>query len=806
MAANKYNIQDNPGLSFVIVAARTRTTADLIYTAGGGTIFSNEIKDDAVDGGGQLHVGNPVLEGEDVPVYKKCGKVDVVNETITVQSGDITRGLFIYRQTDPSNPNSKLSGSYYWDEIYTTPVGFFTIIASDSNTFELSLLGNVMKIRTNDVNIVPKEGDYIIMQKLPLSYVPPADTIDPINTSFTDGYSNMPVVFNTETYQLKINNVTFSTPSGKDTEYTLTLDKSLSVQTAERYAVVLLNRENTGLQKELFYDTFEQIEIHRDQLLGDPYYNTSLVKPQGRKNYLYYNNGQYLGLRNLLLNIINAKNQAFIETPFLVFDISDEIKDRFYNVPSDENTSNFEFHLPTIMLQEDTSNNLNVLTNYGTVQNEIDGVGAYSGLYLKWDTSLGKRFGFVFYDLRIVVIDDAELALALGYNSNRNYTLPKSTFNSSGNSLANVTSNVSLDVVGLDNGGGNVVVIVNGAHGLDTGTAVTIEDVFAKVPGSNIIQPASANGVKYIKRFYSDPVNNLGERIDRFYIYEDSSLTTATQGNGTFVNNGTGQSGKVRGASLAFEYFYTYRIKNERYSSILPQGEISSFNFANSTFDSVVNNSSGSLFIRIPQFTYLDNGFECNDLEIIIGKWDATNPTKPYEITGIKDVVVISVQETPTPTLPNTTAYLDIVLPVTLYNSFVTKMGNGQGAYDFATNPNGDPTYDIYDNYKHYNITSGVFEETLNTAKGKWTIGNVKYKNSAEQYRSKIQIVVGAAEWNDTTNPSYDPDNTFLTEKYISEVAITNSSSDQPLIYAKVSPPIKKTPDLDLILSMYIDW
>ena len=45
-------------------------------------------------------------------------------------------------------------------------------------------------------------------------------------------------------------------------------------------------------------------------------------------------------------------------------------------------------------------------------------------------------------------------------------------------------------------------------------------------------------------------------------------------------------------------------------------------------------------------------------------------------------------------------------------------------------------------------------------------------------------------------------------EKYISEVAIvdSNDKNEKPLIYAKIAPPVKKTPDLDILLQLTIDF
>ncbi|MEO6306079.1 MAG: hypothetical protein ABIP51_23225 [Bacteroidia bacterium] len=811
-----YIIQTNLPTELVIVDAIPIDNNDLIYSLGGSFADGTLVKVDNVIGNKNIHKGNPKLLPEETPVYKKCNKVSVINETIVVQSAPITRGLYRYEPL-VLNSDLKTDSSYYWDEIYTSPLGYFSCSTNPTLlTFEFGINGNILTLLTNDVNIVPKVGDFIIFQKLPAGYTKNSDinmspTIDGSVWAgiFSDGISNFPVIFNTETYQLKITDVTFSIPGaiGLKTNYTIILDKSLAAVADEEYSLILLNRENTGLQKELFYDTFEQIEVQREQLIGDPYFETSLAKPNGKQNTLYYNNAQYLGLRNLLSGVLKSNEAKFLNTPFIVYDIDDEIKDRFCTTPSTTGSLQFEFHLPTVMLQDDVDNKLNVLVNYGAVQTDITGAGKYSGLYLKWQESLNKRFGYIFYDLRIIVIDDAELATALGYNSNRNYTLPKIQLTSAGNITTNVTSSVSLDIIGLQPSNVEpMLIIVSGPHNLKNGDVITITDIKTRVLGSNLIHSSNANGIRYIKRYFSDPTNPATEVLDRFYIYSDQGLTTSFPDDGVFVNAGIGQSGKVRGAKLKYNYFITYRIKNKRYSSILPHSELISFNFATSSIDSSINNNSGAAYISLPPFTYLDNGYEIDDLEFIVGEWEAINSAKPYDVTGYKNVVVLSSQDIVGVNSASNISTTTYILTKGNYDTAVSKIDNGLGSYDFATNPTGDPKYDILNNFKHYNIINGTLSPTLNTSVGKWTLGNIKYKTEAEQYRSKLQIVVAATEWNDTMNPSYDPNNEFITSKYISEIAICDTTSEQPIIYTKIAPPIKKTGDLDILINLSLDF
>src|SRR5690606_23972542 len=106
-----------------------------------------------------------------------------------------------------------------------------------------------------------------------------------------------------------------------------------------------------------------------------------------------------------------------------------------------------------------------------------------------------------------------------------------------------------------------------------------------------------------------------------------------------------------------------------------------------------------------------------------------------------------------------------------------------------VSNQTGDPSYNLVDNYKHYSFTSGNVATNLVTGYGKWTLGNLTYQNSVEKYRTSIEVIVPANKWNDTTNPSYNPENEFITERYISEIGLVveENGVENPMIYAKVA-------------------
>lgn len=802
MATPIVNIQTNPSIEIALIQAPTASESDLIYTLGGGSILPN-LKDDLVNGGKWYHGGNPLIDTS--YQTKDCSSMSVVSTDVHTTSGAISRGL-IYVDT--------INNKYYWDEVYTTPLGVYLEVSStpDPNNYELKIdsspgiEGNQLLVTVKDINILPKTGDYIIVQKI-------KDSISFTNDTYTDDIHSLPVFTNNELYQFKITQVLIESGSGDAVLYRLILDKSIALITGGKYCLVLLNRENTGIQKELFYDTFEQIEVQKQQLLGDPYNNTSnTALPLGRKNYLNYSSVGYLGMSNYLNNIITPG-----KTPFIIFDLNDDIKDRILPI-----SNSVEILLPFILIQNDNRTNPTLLTapnkliNKGQVQLEENGVGNYSALYFDWDTTLSYRVGWVFHELRIYVIDDPELATVLTYNANRNFTLPKAnTITNSGNDLINPGGGIVLTVNNLETINSNEIVVkTTEIHGFQTGLKVFISNVYVTDINNNLI-PSSANGTRYIKLLSpNDPY--------KFQIFNDQALTTPIISNGTFTTNPLNPIGEVKGTLPQFSYFYTYRLKGNHYTSILPQSVITDFNFAK---DGKVDNTSidAQLTLTWNKMKWLidsvnQDGFNALSMEFIIGRYKNEDPLNPQIVTGFDQLVVIPISE-----LINTrTLFVSGVqddfstngtaLKITKqdYDNFVAKIG-GAGTYDPVTNPNGDPTYDIKNNFKHYTYTNGdPVPSDLVVGKGKWTIGNIKYQNEVAKYRATIQIQVPADKWNDTTNPTYDINNPFITDRYISEVAIIIQDdltlTEKPMIYAKIAPAIKKTMNLDYLLQLNLDF
>ena len=211
-------------------------------------------------------------------------------------------------------------------------------------------------------------------------------------------------------------------------------------------------------------------------------------------------------------------------------------------------------------------------------------------------------------------------------------------------------------------------------------------------------------------------------------------------------------------------------------------------------------------------------GFSATDLEIIIGQYQNTDSNNPQTVTGITNVVSFPISGAITYSrnlftggvqTDFSTATNAIKITNQDYLNFVNFVGSG--TYNSSSNPTGDPSYNIVSNYKHYTYNnSDPVPTNLLTGNGIWTIGNIIYQTQVEQFRTNIQITIPSDRWNDTTNPTYDPTNEFITDRYISEIGLVLTDADtgvnKPMIYTKVAPAIKKTSNLDLSINLTLDF
>lgn len=662
---------------------------------------------------------------------------------------------------------------YYWDEVYTTPLGSYTVLPYGDLitpfTFEFTNDdSNEMIIYIEDPNIVPQVGDSLVIQK--------RLTQSPVNSLTTDGVNNIVNNFDVETYTFKINTVTFTQFPQPNifnvdyTEYVLTLDKSFAPQLADdQYNLVILNRTGIGVNKSLLTDTWQPKEVHRQQVLGDPYNYVGVLQPKGQKNYLYYEGSKFLGLSAMLDGIINNTL-----TPYVILDFEDEIKDRLSYVVGD-----VEVHLPNVMIDGEIVpsilSNTNASGNALTYFTETTGVNKYAPLYLKNASNTLKRYGYVFFDLRIIVLDDAELATAVGYASKRNYTLPKLLLTNSANTIAHSGPTTQLTIIGATNAN-PIVITTSSNHNLQDGDRITIVDV----------QGNTAANTPTDIYFFIKKLATGGNT--QFELYQDSLLSIPVVGTGIYIPG----TGGAYSAKLPYEYFLTYRLKGPHYKT-LPYAETIPFNFQTS---GVVNNTSGQIELELPFLTHLvDNatltGFQADEWEVIIGKY-VPKVDNIYEIGGTTDVTYL---ENESLTLFSGLAQSTSKLMTITKAQYTTDLG--LFPYNIKT---GDPIFN----------TLTPLPSTLFISEITWFTGNVVYREHAEQYRMTFEFNIAPDKWNGTTNPTFVAGDSFMTSKLISELGffIDDSSSidNKPYIYGKISPPIKKDNSSSLTIQVSIDF
>lgn len=752
----------------------------LLYSGGGGRFFQS-LPNDRVKDGLLWHGGNPLLLEEFS--IKGCNNISVEVTSKKTYSQQKNVGLFTID-----------NGEYYWNNVTTNVLGIYTLIGTNSiSDFNFYITSDRIFLRTNDVNSVPRVGDYLVINKINATTYD-QQTIDNINSKFEP----LPVLRNQFIEQTKILDVILVGGTGVNTVYAITIDKTFDLGVPNNlYSFVLLNRKNTSIQKDLFYKTFEMVEVHNKQLLGDPYnntYNINLIN--GRSNYMNYKGNDALGYSNLIKEVIGNLNND----PIVILEINDEIKDRLSFKNNDYITKDihFELHLPTIFNDEvdDFGKPRNLVA---IARNTVDdeSLGFYSEMY--FTNNEFKRIGWVFNDLRIIIIDDSELVTALGYNSNRNFTIPAPEFiPEKRNGNTNEGVGIELFITGASNTS-PIVITTSSPHNLTRGTRVYITGVLGNT---------SANGPHYI---------DTGDTLNTFKLY--TVMPTYNQNNimitpGTPVSglssyvDSPANPGRVLSAVPNYNYFYTYRIKTLQNDSVLPYSKTIDFNF---TKNNVIDDSDdAALFIKIPRIstsdkvgnnTYFNKGFETHNfidgygIDIIIGTYtqDLNNPSI---ITGIKDIVFIPITELTVPfDAISQTIETGLQLQVLLSD------------YNTAKN-NPDRKYDIKDITPVYTPTLNALSDNLLTGEGSWLIGNVIYKHEVEMNRANVLISVPANKWNSSTNPTFNSEeNLEKKSKFITEIALYDKDDEtKPVIYTKINPPIKKTNSLDLNIGLKIDF
>lgn len=365
---------------------------------------------DNVDTGFLYYEGNP-LTGQ-VPIQVSTDDVIITNSNQKIISNLESIGIVRW---------NNLMNAYIWDEQYVTPCGLFDATTSNpSGTYDLTFPAeNQIRLRFSSVSIIPKEGNTLVLQRYHLGYT---NNLVNSDTLGIDDINNVELYQNGDLFLFNITNVT---TAGSD--YLITVDKPFTddltalnafiTTESPQYSLILLNRNNQALINDIQNKTWKQIEIHQFQLLGDPYENTSdLNKPFGKKNYLEYNGSNYLGLLTLLRDLpgvdyLSVDNPLYSKTPMIVLKYEQPLNDRI----DDTVLGDVKVILPNVMLQGQS----NIVTLSNLLPILQSNIGKYSALSFN-----DVIYGYVFYDLRLIVLTDSELVAALAYNSNRNYTLP----------------------------------------------------------------------------------------------------------------------------------------------------------------------------------------------------------------------------------------------------------------------------------------------------------------------------------------------------------------------------------------------
>lgn len=711
-------------------------------------------------------------------IYRVCAIIDANTLEVDYDSSSVLSPSFI--------SGTSTQFEYRWDEVYTTPIGLKTVrdeSVSPVNINEFKVYGgsssnsgNGLTIGIEDPNIIPQIGDSLVVQHFYNS------NTDYTILSTTNAFNSVKNYTETETYTFIIQSVV-AIPQTGYIEYQLTLDKSfkpINPGTAlEKYIFVLLNRDNTAVNKNLYNDTWQLTEVHREQLLGDPYNYTGSLNFKGRKNYLNYAGADMLGVSTLLDGIITDK-----KTPYTVLSFSESIKDRL-----DESQNEFEVHFPCVMLQGEQSSV--VLVNNTTTINKGElGEGKFAPLYLKYPSNpsmLQVRYGWVFFDLRLVVIDHPELVTALGYNSNRNYTLPKPKFSNQANTFKNYTKLNPIKVLAVSNANTTPIkVTTDGNHNLTTGDKVYIQGV-----QGNLAANSPAGG------YYASVVSQ-----NEFALFSDSILTLPVSP--ASANDNYTLGGETWSDKLEYEHFLTYRLLGKHYDT-LPYSETVPFNFQLGNIPS--QSTSATLEVEMDKLTHLVDankalGFEAEYFQLIVGSY-VKSLSQPYKIENLTNIVYLKdpLSSNPGKKLKDTSNVQNlnhqILITRAYYNATVSA---GTQSYDLKNNLNSL----IYDG-----LTS--IPQDLFTGRNTWNIGVVKYRQKTTQYRLNIQVTLPTDKWNATLNPTYEDGNEFMMNKLISEIEFliqdeTGEVVDLPWIYSKISPPIKKTNQNEITISIDIDF
>lgn len=644
----------------------------LIYAGNGGNNYNNSgdlLQKDNVSPSLLYHGGHKRYTAE--IKFEDCNNLQTEVSKQEFISSEFTKGI------------TRLDGStWFWDELLTTPMGLFkeNSVVGVYN-FKLTNLREIT-INVGDVSIIPTSGDWLIIQKyFETEFTLPSPQNTTVSTgNYTDDIDSLPL-FQSELWQFQILSVLQGSTA---TEWIITIDKDFTPHSDGYYTFVLLNREETQSIREQFIDTWQKIEVQSEQILGDQYNYTGSLKPKGATNFLDYDGSEYLGLHNFLGHI--DSNAIKDSKKFLVFDYDNNIQDHIYYLDD-----SFRIYLPGIMSQ--FKDGVISLNNFGKATDSY--VGDWGKLYYNNEDDEKVYVGYIFYDLRICIVIDPEIVMALSYNSNRNYTLPAP--------------------------------VLEAVNKLQETTVIDITTV--------VTQP--------------------------------------------------------------YSHFLTYRLKGTHYDT-LPYNDLIQFNWHNP----IVTNTNPDLYtveFTLPELLWLVDdirltGYEADQFEVIIGKYiiDNTDPLNPVQ-AGVEDVVVMPM--------------LDYQVDATTFDLKDTGIKKSEYRVKFFKQQY-DAAVTALSFYDLTQFWGDGTPDQLFVGKMKWTIGNVQFKTYTNQYRMQVDYKLDADKWNGSLNSTFDCESNFQKAKLITEVGlkIGADGDDHPMIYAKISPPIPKQNETNLIVKFNIDF
>lgn len=727
---------------------------------------------------GAYYEGFTILDSIQSPEFYGTKELSLLNYTNTLTSPLVKKNLF-----------SKNADKYFWDEVFSSPIGVYQNTAIKNNEIAQSQICyvngsfggnstpefNQISIYISDNHVVPTVGDFIVFQLLPLQ-----TTLKP--STGTDGVNSIEVVKNTLSYIFQITN-SENYDSKIPQRFTLTLDKSIELKKDSYYSIILLNRNNSALNENLYSNLWNQYEIHRSQLLGDVPADNSVK--QKKNNYINYKSNSYSGIKSQIQNLLPETD--VIKSPFIILNLEEQIKDAISTIQGDE----IKLELPLLTLQSKilatdgfTSSILEnpiFVNDLSKVTIDSTSLGSYSPLVL--ETQLGipsakKTYGYVLHDLNLILISDPEVVMALGYNSNRNYTLLEPEVISVND--VNITSinPIKISNITYDTLTKVTTVTTASTHPYSTGDKVHITDVL---------------GITQLDVSMDNLVIVTGIVNQTMFTITDIEQNPIVVTNAYIKDSGITYSNKPK-----YQYFLTYLV-NDKNCTTLPFNTLIPFNFKN---DQVT-------------FYLPDNALDLDfETKVIVGEY-AIYGQGVDKTTDIQNVKFVNYTVSPIHnSLTSDKIGQTITVSLVDYNSSndsykITNFDSKAAGY---TDVNGNPTYpNFFEPNALFRLESLPADKSYFTGMPHILLGNLSYKESVVQFGLTFNLKIPADKWNKSVNPTIEEGNYLHNKKMISEIAFhindsTGNIDSIPVVYSKIAPPIVKDNLTDLSVQISLEF